>query len=100
MFAPRDLSASMIASDRASSSRRVCDGRIALATTAVGNTFMARPIAVITVCASLSTSRRELESTPSSYDWLAKRDKRPRPIADGIAHHFGELAAERPSAPA
>ena len=75
------------------------DGRIAVAMTAVGSTLTSLPIDVVVSLPSSITSRRDSGSQPSSGIGPAERHERARSIADGVAHHFGELARERPLPP-
>ena len=94
-FAPQDASVSMSTVVRSSSSRRVIDGRMAAATSAVGSTLYSRPTVFMIVWARSSTALREFGSTPSTADRRAEGDERTRLVADREAGHLGDLAAER-----
>ena len=72
------------------------DGRIAAANTAVGSTLYSAPMRARTSRVSSSTSLRECGVAVAGRDRRAEGDERARPVADGVAHHLGELARERP----
>ena len=80
---------------RASRSRRVIDGRIAEANTAEGSTLCSAPMRDRMRRVNASTSLRDCGSQPLTGIGRPERDEHARPVAHGVAHHFGELARER-----
>ena len=72
------------------------DGRIAAAKTAVGSTLYERADARADEARQLEDVAARLGVAVAGGDRRAERDERARPVADGVAHHLGQLARERP----
>ena len=92
---PAGRTASMMASARASSSRRVIEGFSAAASTAVGSTLCSRADRVANQVRQRHDLAPRFRIASFEADRRAERDERARLVADRVPHHLGHLARER-----
>ena len=95
-FARRAASSSIRRSMRVSRSRCAIEGRIAAAKTAVGSTLYSAADAGADQPRQLEHVAARLRVAVAGRNRRAEGDERARPVADGVPHHLGQLARERP----